>query len=274
MSTRSKISSIAQVFIIGSFIIYLTGCTEDFPNAVIRDYKPSVVIECLFTNAAKPHYVYVSKSVPPSQQETSNPIRNCNISLTELGGKTEVLSEISPGKYEIKNTRGKIGKSYHLKVCNVDTCYEAYATLTPGSKIDSLVQTVGFDLENLKEGINVRFYANRLYPDSISYHRLILTVNDTTIGASELLYIYEDSFLQPHYHLPLPGAYDKNDTVICELLTLEKEIYDYIQTFQTLMAGDLFFSDVIKRKPVSNISDNALGYFPASHVHSDTIIIK
>ena len=66
-----------------------------------------------------------------------------------------------------------------------------------------------------------------------------------------------------------------NDTVTVELLSLNKDTYDY---YNTLIAGSSgpggMMSSSTPANPVSNISNSAMGYFGVYSINSKTIIVQ
>ena len=76
--------------------------------------------------------------------------------------------------------------------------------------------------------------------------------------------------------IPLPiKTFQINDTVTVELLSLNKDTYDY---YNTLIEGSSgpggIMSGSTPANPVSNISNGAMGYFGVYTNSSKTIIIQ
>ena len=67
-----------------------------------------------------------------------------------------------------------------------------------------------------------------------------------------------------------------NDVVKVELLSIDKDVYEYYSTLSNVVASEprMIGSTQVPANPISNINSDVLGYFGAYTVRTDSIIVR
>jgi hypothetical protein len=136
--------SIINKYVLIVILILILGCKDEFILDT-KNYIPTMVVDGLITNEKGPYMVKISYTLPVNYLE-EKPYENCIVTLLENTGKTEILTEIEPGKYVNSETgiKGIIGNEYAISI------------FTPEGK------EYHSDFEELKEPIDIEsVYAER-----------------------------------------------------------------------------------------------------------------
>jgi hypothetical protein len=64
------------------------------------------------------------------------------------------------------------------------------------------------------------------------------------------------------------------DTIIVELLSIDKAAYDYFNTLKDILSSDRSPTSLSPANPNTNVSNGALGYFAAFTIDTKTIVLK
>ncbi len=89
------------------------------------------------------------------------------------------------------------------------------------------------------------------------------------------IYLYDDTYtegLSFEYRF-YADNFILGDTVIIEMLTCERSVYDYLYTYAEI-AGDFFQDSGTPYNPTSNISNGALGFFGVFSMNGALLIIE
>ncbi|MCK5170010.1 MAG: DUF4249 domain-containing protein [Bacteroidales bacterium] len=105
---------IRNIILILSIIVL--GCKDEF-LLDSKTYESLIVVDGSLTNAEGPSIVKISKSLPVNYL-AEIPYENCIVTLIENTGKTEILTEIEPGKYMTSESgmKGIIGNEYSISI--------------------------------------------------------------------------------------------------------------------------------------------------------------
>jgi hypothetical protein len=128
-----------------------------------------------------------------------------------------------------------------------------------GGKIDPYLMTAHFQ-DSLAVG---------------NYYRIIVTKNDSVQNQPFDLYLLDDKLRDGEYfHAPVFSAFcDIDDTMDVELLSMDKNVFDYYSTLSDIITGDANNS-AAPANPTSNWTNKALGYFGAFSTQKKSIRIK
>ena len=105
---------IRNIILILSLIVL--GCKDEF-LLESKTHQSIMVVDGVITNEEGPYMVEISKSAPVNHFAVI-PYENCIVTLTEHTGKTEILTEIEPGKYMTSESgmKGVVGNEYSLSI--------------------------------------------------------------------------------------------------------------------------------------------------------------
>ena len=97
-------------------MIITLGCKDEF-LLDSKTYESLMVVDGLITNEDGPYMVKISQSLPVNYL-AEIPYENCIVTLIENTGKTEILTEIEPGKYMTSESgmKGIIGNEYSISI--------------------------------------------------------------------------------------------------------------------------------------------------------------
>ncbi len=271
-------SFIISYSIILSFIhslIFFSSCEEPI-ELPLRDADQQLVIEGLVTDGPGPHYVLLSQTQPLYDTAAPAAVSGALVRIADDTGNAVQLKEVLPGRYETEGLEGVVGRTYDLEVIYDDQTYTASSFLPSADVLDS-VNYVYFPTTVLvpDTGYYLRFYA-RNDPDIRSFYLTRMYVQDTAYRDGIVPYLlFDDRFAQGQYinGFIVPFPVSRGDTARLEFATLTQEAYDfYFSWVQQSGSGSPFGA------PPANISVNisggALGFFRASVVQGETVVIR
>jgi hypothetical protein len=246
------------------FVGLLLSCEEIIQVNLIST-EPKVVIESYITNGEKPVWVKVSKSQNYFNQDSILPVKHAFVQLDYLD-ISEILREKMVGVYFSSGPVGVAGKSYVLKVKANGKTYGATVDLPPPVNIDTVYFKPGlFRTDSLN--VFIEFHDP---PKTENYYRLKLYRNKWV--AINDFYMITDSFSEGQ-KIVLPVYYRyfaPNDTVVVELLNLERNTWRYIKGMSENLQQGL--NSQAPGNPPTNLSGGALGIFGAYGSSSYCII--
>lgn len=247
-----------RLFILAISAALLTSACRKDIHLDLRDASGLVVIEGNINNGPGPYYVGISKSVTFYDSNTVIPVLNAKLILTDDAGGRDSLTDTGlPGLYQTHTITGTVGRTYHLSVNAEGKQYDASSTLNPPVQVDSIgVQIFGFQGKTywvpygiFKDPAGIsNYYKAFLYQNGHKQSKTTPINDQLNDGLTIQAYVSPDFFI------------NVNDTIQMELDAVDKPIYEY---FNTLNESTLNGLSAAPANPVSNFSNNALGYFCA-----------
>jgi hypothetical protein len=248
-----------------TFIVVCSSC-EEVIDVKLRSDGQKIVIESFITNVDNPFVVKITKSQDFYDQSNFTTVNHATVQLECLSIK-ENLIEKGDGYFVSSKTKGIPGRSYKLDITSEGEAYCATVTLPKPVAIDtiyfqkglfqndSLNIVVGFrDPAETENYYRIRLYRNRMY-----------SVNDYFL-MTDAFSNGEKIFAPILYRYFAPG-----DTVIVELLNLEKSTWKYFKGMsESIMQG---VNSQAPGNPTSNFSGGALGIFGAWGSSASRIIV-
>lgn len=259
-----KSVSIKWVVLIAGFVLY--SCTK-VVDINLNDSSPQVVIEGNVTNAPGPYYVRVIKTVNFSDDNIYPPVTGATVKITDdTNTVSDMLTETSPGVYATNTLQGIPGHSYQLYVLADGQTYTASSVMPQPVPLDS----VTFQHLNIFGSTNINAVANFKDPAGVSnYYSFIQWVNGRRL---ENTFVFDDRLSDGKYisqQIFTDSTYiSAGNTIMLQMNCLDKSAYNYFNTLGQVTGG----GDFSPANPVSNISNNALGYFSAHTVQTKTVI--
>jgi hypothetical protein len=241
-------------------------------NVNLNNANPNIVIEGVISDAPGPYQVQLSQTVNFSDPNVFPPISGATVKITDSDlGITDSLKEAVPGIYVTqKLLQGLSGHTYQLYVFSNGQTYTASSTMPAKVNLDS----VTFYSTNIFGTKSTSAIANFQDPaGNANYYTFTEYVNgqaiDQTFDFSDRLsdgkYIRRQLFNDSSYINP-------GDQVIIEMHCVDSQVWQYFNTLDQAKGNNS--QAVTPANPLSNISNNALGYFSAQTVQSGLSILQ
>jgi hypothetical protein len=242
-------------------------------NIDLNSSSPQLVVEATISNNPGPYYVRLSKSVNFDNITTIPGVPGAIVEISDSSGNRERLTELTGGMYKTRSFQGAPGQTYKLTINTGGQVYESVSRMpypveapifsiareaddrpSPGGESQAIHYRVNFEIKDPAE------YSN--YYHFIVYHKNLET---SSFRAFSDQYhngrIIADEFrLQDTLHLVA------GDTIMIELQNIDRGTYNFYRTLRDGLGGFGFLS-ASPSNPISNISNNGLGYFSAYSVN-------
>jgi len=257
----------------GILFLQLFSCEEIVENPSLESAPPRLVVDAWLTNQPRTSFVKLTNSQPYNQQNIAPTVSNAIISITDEDGTQMSFIEKEMGTYypENEDYKGEEGKTYRLKVEVDEKVYSATSTMPNAIPIDSLSFQERVDDPIFQDGVYVT--AHFQDPPFINNYYYWLFWVDEMPFDDGLIHINSDQNLDGIYfnfEFFEPVEFDQLFEV--ELYMLSKPAYDYYRGLSLLT--DIGTANQISlENPVTNLSNNALGFFAASTLTKASIQI-
>jgi hypothetical protein len=245
------------IWLLGISCLFLAIGCQKVININLNSVSPAIVIVGNINDQLGPYTVTLSQTVNFSDPNTFPPVSGAFITIADNAGTTDTLVQITPGTYHTKKILGVSGRTYYLTVIANGQTYTSSSTMPQAVTFDTLivVEQTGFRDTNLYP------QAQFQDPSSVSnYYRFIETRNDTV---QTRIFTIDDQYSNGRYIsyiLRSDTALAIGDSVKVEMQCIDQGTYQYFSTFREASGGQ---TNVTPANPISNITNNALGYFSA-----------
>ncbi len=256
---------------IGLLLISILISCEEIIKIDLEGTDPMMVIEGYISDRSGPYRVVLTKTTDFFDPSDYPVVSGATVVISGDLGTRDTLIEVNDGVYETTTIMGDHGRTYLLEVMAEGIQYTASARLPERIGIDSI------ELEYYPE----TYYYEEAYwlhchftdpGDTANFYRIRVFKNDTL---DKNVYCIDDKFIDgnPVDMFIWGDSYLPGDTAILELFSMDEEVYDYFLTLSNLLytGGDASYST--PANPNTNLSNDALGYFGAFAIASDTIIM-
>ena len=256
-----------------AFLLFfaLFSCTKVI-NVNLNSANPNIVIEGIVSDAPGPYQVQLTQTVNFSDPNIFPPVTGATVKITDGAlGITDSLKEVVPGTYVTqKLLQGLTGHTYQLYVLSNGQEYTASSTMPAKVNLDS----VTFSTTNIFGTKSTSAIANFQDPPGVAnYYTFTEYVNgqviDQTFNFSDRLsdgkYIRRQLFNDSSYINP-------GDQVSIEMHCVDNQVWQYFNTLGQARGNNS--QEITPANPLSNISNNALGYFSAQTVQSGLSILQ
>ncbi|MDE3251852.1 MAG: DUF4249 domain-containing protein [Bacteroidota bacterium] len=263
-----------QVFSKGGLFILLISfyaCTKVI-SVNLNDAAPQIVVEGIITDEPGPYQVQISKTVNFSASNIFPPVTGATVRITDnIGAVTDLLTETSPGIYTTHIIHGIPGHTYRLDINTGSQTYTATSTMPLPVALDSIT----FQHTARVSKVEIRTVPNFQDPRNIkNYYSFTQTVNGRRLKNT---FVFDDRLSDGRYinvALRTDSSYlNIGDTVLLKMNCIDKAAYDYFFSFEQI-SGNNNFQSASPSNPVSNLSNNALGYFAAYTTQSKIAIAR
>lgn len=273
-----KRSTYIKTFIFPLLIVAFSSCqkvvTLDLDTA-----EPMIVIEGNITSAPMPLLVFISTSGSYYSGEGIEPIENAMVVVWDENELLDTLDMYAPGFYYGYNISGEENMEYTIEVINDGKVYTGSEVFPTKKTIDSLsfVRNEGiFGDGGLNEDGDTTFNVICTFQDpaeTLDFYRFVVYVNDSLVQAGFRTYLVTDDelFNGQLFDFELSPQATKGDTVVVELQSIGYNTYQYFLTLNDALSGGMGSTPY---NPISNLNNDALGYFGAFTSDKSTIIIE
>ncbi len=280
-----------NIIILISITILFTSCEktinlEETIHLYLEQSKPKIVIEGQVTNHDGYQYVRVSRTAGFYDDGTTPRVTNANVSVKDDLGNEFLFSHNPENQndsvgYYLPNTpfTGDVGRTYLLTVEVDGEIYTAQDKLFSVSGIDSLSYRINEDEMEEPEDGN-KFYEVLLYAtepqDEVNYYLFKFFRNDSLKVYSDTdIYFADDKVLGEAIDgLGSPIYFEPSDKARIEMYSISRDGYNYYTDLQALLNNDGGLFSQPPSNSRTNLSNGALGFFQASDVDVQTIIIE
>ncbi len=240
------------------------SCTKVI-NINLNDASPKIVIEGNITNVAGPYQVQITQTVNFSASNIFPAVPGAIVKITDTTiSQTDSLIETTPGIYTTQTLLlGIPGHTYQLYVFVNGQTYTSLSTMPQLVQLDSIT----FQHTNRFGTIDIDPVANFQDPAGVAnYYTFVQFVNNKRLKNT---YVFNDRLSDGKYisqQIFSDSAYiHVGDTVLLQMNCLDESAYNYFNTLNQVTGGNNFQS-ASPSNPISNISNNALGYFSAAAI--------
>jgi hypothetical protein len=243
-------------------LMLLVSCTKVI-NVNLNSTAPDIVIEGNVNDGPAPYNVKLTQTVNFSDPNFFPPVTGATVQITDVtAGYTDSLTENVPGTYTTKNlAQGVSGHQYQLFVSSNGQTYTASSTMPLLVTLDS----VSFYSSSVFGKTRTNAVANYQDPAGIAnYYTYTEFVNDQRVDRT---FVFSDRLSDGKYiHVQLfnDSTINPGDKVRVEMHCVDNPVWQYFNTLGQAKGNNS--QSVTPANPVSNISNNALGYFSAQTI--------
>lgn len=252
--------------------LFLPGC-EKVIDVDLNEASPALVIQGNLSSDQK--VAEVKLTMTTSYFDTLSPekVSGAIVSLEDNDGNKITLNETLKGVYAAFGLRPVYNITYRLTVETKDKIYQAESVLNPPVKIDS----VTWEYDEGNSFFDAGYYLNVWFfdPPSIqNYYRIQVYRNGLLKRSMDDLIVFNDRYVDGNkVSISLfNDPYYLNDTVLVQLISLDKNAYDYFNTLGELINTNP--GSAAPANPNTNFSNGALGYFSAWSSDTLEVIIR
>ena len=248
-----------QIFVFLISFIGLTSCQKVI-NIDLNSVSPQMVIEGNITDQPGRDTVSLSQTVNFSETNVFPPVTGANVTITDDLGNTEMLTEVSSGKYVTSSIHGTPGRTYTLSVTANGKTYTANSKMPVPVNIDTLI--------NKQEGFGHETSWSARFVDPAgtdNYYALFLKINNVVQSnfSSADDHLRDGDTIDMRIPIPRDLTLNPGDSVTVILESIDKNVREYFRLLRQLNRNGI--QSAPPANPVNNIK-GALGYFSA---HAD-----
>jgi hypothetical protein len=267
------------IFVPLILFIALSAC-EKVIDIDLNEAEPRLVVEGAITLNNGPYAVRLTTSGDFFTGEGIAPVSDADVFISGSDGQSETLVGVGNGIYITRDLQAVPYTAYSLKIRYKDEEYTASDTLFNQVNIEELSYSVS---ELGKGGPDGSEYENHYdilckFKDASvkrNFYLLQISINGEEItGMRGKYYLLNDERLNGQmvsYPFFGVGA-NANDTIKVSLSAIGPATYDYFRTLNDALSQGGMGSTPYN--PISNVSNNALGFFGTFTFDSESIIVK
>jgi hypothetical protein len=247
----------------------------------LNSVSPQIVVEGNVSNIAGPFYVKLSQSVSFTDITDIPAVKGATVVVSDSSGGSETLTEIHDGIYKGSSTMGIPGHKYTLTVESNGVIYESVSRMPFPVNLLSLGVTQESDpgrpFGSGSGIISKNYVINYEIKDPAeykNYYRFVVYHGSREINSRRVFsdQYHNGKLIINNFDLHDTTGIKAGDTIIVALQNIDQGTYNFFRTLRDGAAGMTFLS-ASPSNPISNISNNALGYFSTFSVSEGILII-
>jgi len=235
--------------------IALMSSCEDVIVLELDNTEPRIVIEAIMNMSDELVKVDLTKTNDFYDNGAPEKITNASINIIDESGTEIAVPSDGAGAYLLNNFKPITGETYRLEVDAENVLYQATAIApveVPLMAIDTILSSPPF---GGGDPFYQSFFRWQDTENANDFYRVKAIVNDTIAG---LLSLYDDNGLDGQLFIrPLMAAIDVGDNVDFQLISIDRETYEYFLQVDAAQGG----GGSVPFNPQGNFDNNALGYF-------------
>jgi len=251
-------------------------------NIDLNSPSPLMVVEASISDKPGPYFVKLSKTVNFDEITQIPPVRNATVEISDSSsGKYETLIELKEGIYTTSLLKGIPEHKYRLKIITDGQVYEAVSDMPDPVGFMKLYLTREIENQSAPNGGSTgqtfRYRVNYEISDPAkytNYYRFVVFHKNRKISSRRVIsdQFHNGKIIADDFILHDSIDFDPGDTVKIELQNIDKNTFNFFRTLRDGASG-LSFLSASPSNPISNISNNGLGYFSAISVKEGYLII-
>ncbi len=268
-------SAILVTALLSIAVSALTSCQKVI-TIDLNSPAPQLVVEANISDMPGPYFVKLSKTVNFDNITDIPAVKGAIVEISDSSGKAETLTEAGNGIYSISRLRGVPGQAYRLTIKTDNQVYESGSTMPyPVSSFNLYITREASDAPSIGDNTGPqqqRYQVNYEINDPENYknyYRFVVYHKNRQIASRR---VFDDQFhngkiIEGEFGLRDTTNFIPGDMVTVELQNIDKGTYDFFRTLRNGVSG-LTFLSASPSNPISNISNNGLGYFSAYSVNT------
>jgi len=262
--------ALKNIFTLAFLLGTLASC-EKVIDVELEDSTPKIVIEAVLQEGESDFVVSISKTAPYFDNQSPKVIDDAIVLLSDDKNNTYEIHNIGNGKYK-KSMKASTNTEYQLQVKIDGTAYLATSYLPEKVAIDSVYDVYEEGFGPRESGYTV--YLQYSDPANVpNYYRVTHDLNGEYQNNAEDLQVLNDNNNDGNQaRIPLfMQTFQKGDAVNLSLIHFDESSYDYFSSLGDIIGGNMGpnSGSAAPGNPISNWSNNALGYF--STYSADTV---
>ena len=239
----------------------LIAC-EDVIHLDLSDIQNQIVIEGIVSDSPASSKVTVSVTQNAYQKPQSSNLLGATVTLSDDQGTTEIVKEGQTGVFVPTTISGVPGRAYRLSVSVGGQVFTADSRMPAPMTLDSIRSVTSTSWLTFGS-TTLRYYLT----DNPTIDEFCVIKAYCLNSSSFVWTVYSDKYANgSHVMVESPEFSPTNATVVVEVYSVDKAVYDYFYSLRLVAGTSLSLPDLLRMSdynPKSNISNNALGYFSA-----------
>jgi Domain of unknown function (DUF4249) len=257
-------------------IIFFSSCT-DIIELDLKESEPRVIIEATLNATDSTCSVSVTTSSAFYDTTAAEGVTGMDVVLTKNGISPVLLGEITPGNYFAENIVADSSDVFSISLTDKDGVVYTASGKTPTvpGQFLTLFASMSDQAQHTDSAGNVvKFLFGLCYwfdtPIEENYYRFKIFKNNEYLARS-YNFVDDKSAIGDTMQTGLSEFFIEGDTVTIQLLSINKESFDYFLELQEVISAGS--NSTTPFNPIGNFDNDALGYFCIQHVVSQDFIV-
>ena len=254
---------------------FASSCTQVI-DVSIPSEEQRVVIQGLVTTQTQPFKVKVTKTITLGTNNSFAAVDNAIVVIADNVGNRDTLQWKGSGNYQtIVDKTGVVGRTYMLTVKVDGTTYSAKDELFAVTPIDSLYalyKTAASEPGITEDGYYLYFISTDPQNEKNYYLYNVYRNGQSVLNPSQIG-VSDDKFLNAIISARLPGKFALGDHARFEWNSISENAYNFYEGLSNQLQNDGGFFSTPPANAPTNLSNGALGFFQASDIRIDSLVV-